>query len=71
MELAKIKKEEIKGFDIQRLRELEGEIRRELAMLRMDLYSEQRQHAGKAKSLKKNLARVLTHRKVLSRNQAK
>lgn len=71
MELAKIKKEEIKGFDIQRLRELEGEIRRELAMLRMDLYSDQRQHAGKAKSLKKNLARVLTHRKVLSRNQAK
>lgn len=60
MDLLKLTIEDIRGFDLAKSKEVEKEIRREQALLRMDVYG-----AGKASkklALKKNLARVLTVR---------
>lgn len=67
MDVAKLAKAEIKEFDIQGLREAEIDVRRELAMMRMDLYGDKRQTASKVTSLKKSLARILTCRSVLNK----
>jgi len=60
MELNKIDKAEIKSYDPAKLGEVEDAIRKELANLRMEIYTEKGKNAGKMRSLKKNLARVLT-----------
>ncbi|MEZ4740926.1 MAG: 50S ribosomal protein L29 [Bdellovibrionota bacterium] len=60
MELQKLSIADITGYDMARLVEVENEIRRELAMQRMDVYAAQGQFAAKKKALKRNLARVLT-----------
>ena len=71
MDVASISKEELKNFDLVKLRETESDIRRELALLRMDLYGDKRQMGSKVISLKKSLARVLTFRTVLLQSQSK
>ncbi|MBM4251171.1 MAG: 50S ribosomal protein L29 [Deltaproteobacteria bacterium] len=60
MELHKLKKEELKGFDAAKLREAEKDIRSQLHDIRMDIYSGPGKHTGKVRALRKNLARVLT-----------
>jgi len=60
MENQKITMAEIAGFQPAKLKEVENEIRRELANIRMDLYTAKSSHRGKIIKLKKNLARVLT-----------
>ncbi|MEN9835878.1 MAG: Ribosomal protein, partial [Pseudomonadota bacterium] len=60
MELHKVKKEELKGFDAGKLRETEKDIRRQLHDIRMDIYSGPGKHTGKIRGLRRTLARVLT-----------
>lgn len=60
MELEKLSKEEIKALGGDKLRETEISLRNELVTLRMNIYAEKGKNAGKARKLKKNLARVLT-----------
>lgn len=60
MDLHKLKNEEIKTYDVARLREREVEVRRELAKIRMDIYTPKAQQGAKVRGLKKVLARLLT-----------
>ena len=60
MEVKVLSAEEIRGFDVGRRKELETELRRNMADLRMDIYSPANANATKIKTLKRNLARVLT-----------
>ena len=60
MDLHKLSTDEVRGWEPARLQEVEGEIRLELAKLRMDIYTAQAQHSGQIRGLKKSLARVLT-----------
>ena len=60
MELHKLKKEELKGYDAAKLRETEKDIRRQLHEVRMDIYSGPGKHTGKIRGLRRSLARVLT-----------
>lgn len=71
MDVASISKEEIRNFDLPKLKEVESDIRRELALLRMDLYGDKRQMSSKVRGLKKSLARVMTFRTALVRSQPK
>lgn len=64
MDYEKLSMEEVRGFDLAKLKEVETQIRREQALLRMDIYATQK--GAKAKSLKKGLARVLTMRTALN-----
>jgi ribosomal protein L29 len=68
MEVKIINAEEIRGFDVGRRKELETELRRNMAELRMDIYSPANSNATKIKTLKKNLARLNT---VKTEEQAK
>jgi ribosomal protein L29 len=60
MDLLKLTTEEIRGLDLSKSKEVEKEIRREQALLRMDVYGTG--NASKKKSLKRSLARILTVR---------
>lgn len=60
MELHKLTTDDIRGFDAAKLRETEKDVRREMANLRMDIYTAKSQHTGKIRGLKKALARLLT-----------
>ena len=68
MEVKILNAEEIRGFDVSRRKELETELRRNMAELRMDIYSPANANASKIKTLKRNLARLLT---VKTEEQAK
>lgn len=58
MELHKLKIDEIRAMTADRLKESEGELRRELALLKMDIATPGANKLGIKKGLKKNLARV-------------
>ena len=60
MDLLKLTTDEIRGFDLKKSVEVEKDIRKEQAMLRMDVYGTGK--AAKKRALKKQLARVLTVR---------
>jgi len=62
MDLHKLTFEDINAYEAPRLFEVEKEIRQEMAMIGMDVYSAQGQFSAKKVGLKKNLARVLTVR---------
>ena len=65
--IEKLRNDEIKALDKQRLGEVEVDLRREMTMIRMDVFSEKGKHVGKQRRLKKALARVLTERNTRSR----
>lgn len=65
MDLLKLTTEEIRGLDSAKLKEVEKDIRREQALLRMDVYATGT--ASKKKALKRNLARVLTVRNTVNK----
>ncbi len=69
MEFEKLKKDELKVLSDAQAEETELGIRQELAKLRMDIFSEKGKHTGKVRSLKKNLASILTFKS--ERKQAK
>ena len=58
----KIKMDEIKGNDLTKLNEMINDTRRELFDLRMDIFKTSTSTSGQKKSIKKNLARLLTAR---------
>lgn len=60
MDLMQIKKDEIKTYSLDKLRELEVSIREEMAMSRMSVFSDQKEKLKKKRALKKSLAQVLT-----------
>lgn len=62
MELHQLTAEEIRGFDSAKINETEGDIRRALVTIRMDIYTAKNQHTSKIRGLKKSLARVMTVR---------
>ncbi len=61
MELEKLTKDDIWGFSAERLKEVQGDIRKELAMARMQIFNKEGKVPSAAKKkMKKNLARILT-----------
>lgn len=68
MELEKISRDEISNYDLNRLRELETDIRRELAMSKLHIFDEKKMKSSKVIGLRKNLARVLTYRNMKKSN---
>ncbi len=60
MDLTKTSLGDIQGFDKAKSVEVERQIRKELALLKMDVYGART--AGKTRGLRKTLARVLTVR---------
>ena len=69
MDIEKLKYSELENFDLQKICELDTQIRQELLKLRLDVYAEKGKHSSKAKNLKKQLARVLTAKTKLSSKQ--
>jgi ribosomal protein L29 len=62
MDLHKMKSEEIRGFDAKRSAEVEGQVRRALLDVRMDIYNPAARGSAKIRGLKRTLARILTLR---------
>lgn len=60
MDIKEITSDELRGFEVPRLREYETEVRTELNEIKMDIYQASSAHTGSRRLLKKNLARVLT-----------
>ena len=67
MDYLNIKTGELRSLDAAGLRTAENYIRKEMANLRMDIYSASALSSGKNKKLKKSLARVLTVKSELLR----
>jgi ribosomal protein L29 len=59
-ELHQLKAEDLRAYDAAGLRETEGEIRKALVGIRMDIYTAKSAHAAKIKGLRRSLARLLT-----------
>jgi ribosomal protein L29 len=66
MDNTKITKEEIKGMSQTKLTNLEGELRKEIANLKVSGYMAAAVNTGRVGKLKKNLARVLTFAKTVT-----
>ncbi|MDD9951635.1 MAG: hypothetical protein OXT67_08740 [Zetaproteobacteria bacterium] len=60
MDLMQIKKDELKTFSLEKLRELEVSVREEMAMSRMSIFADQKEKLKKKRALRKTLAQVLT-----------
>lgn len=59
-DLHKITSAEFRGFDANKLRETQTDIAKEMAKIRMDIYTARNQHTAKIRGLRKTLARLLT-----------
>jgi ribosomal protein L29 len=62
MELHKLEVHEIRSWEKDRMAEAENDIRKQIANLRMDVYTSKAQQSSKTRGLKKSLARILTIR---------
>lgn len=62
MDYLNVTTEELRGIDTKELLAAEKDVRKQLAELRMDIYTAPTVNSGKARKLKKTLARVLTVR---------
>lgn len=62
MDFEKVTLDDIRAYDVGKSVEAEKEVRKELALMRMDVYQDRARMVGKKKKLKKLLARVLTLR---------
>ncbi|MFW7378069.1 MAG: 50S ribosomal protein L29 [Oligoflexus sp.] len=60
MDYLSIKSDELRGVDANELKSAEREVRKQLAELRMDVYTASAVNSGKSRRLKKTLARILT-----------
>ncbi len=60
MDYLKLTADELRSKDLGELRTAAGEIQKQLATIRMDVYTPAAVGVGKIKRLKKSLARVLT-----------
>ncbi len=61
MDLHKISMADIKGMEQARLKELEGEVRKEVALSRMDITGSDPARGSKVRGFKKSLARIKTY----------
>ncbi len=74
MDYLKLSAKELKNSEAEDLKVAEGDIRKQLAELRMDIYTASAANLAKKKKLKKSLARILTVKnetKVVEQQQAK
>lgn len=60
MDILKLTTDDIRKLDNAGMREVQDEIRKQLAQIRMDIYSAPTVNTGKVRHLKKSLARVMT-----------
>lgn len=60
MDYLSIKTDELRGVEANELKSAEREVRKQLAELRMDVYTASAVNSGKSRRLKKTLARILT-----------
>ena len=60
MDLAKVHIDEIRGFEGQRIKQVEEDIRKEILDIRMDINTVDVKKSQKVKYLKRSLARVKT-----------
>jgi ribosomal protein L29 len=60
MDYLNVTTDEIRGVEAKDLTASEKEVRKQLAELRMDVYSASALNSGKARKLKRTLARILT-----------
>ena len=60
MDILKLTTEEIRGFAATQMNDVEVDIRKQLAEIKMDVYASPAVHTGNVRKLKKSLARVLT-----------
>ena len=60
MDYLKVTTEELRGVEASDLKAAEREVRKQLADLRMDVYTASAVNSGKSSRLKKTLARILT-----------
>ena len=60
MELAKLKIDDIRGYETARLKQVEDELHEEMLKMRMDVFSTGAKNVGKIRGLRKSLARVKT-----------
>ena len=60
MDLNKLKLEDMRLFEIARMKEVEEDLRKAITMNRMDIYSEQNKKLPELKRLKRTLARLMT-----------
>lgn len=60
MDYLKVTTEELRGVEASDLKVAEREVRKQLADLRMDVYTASAVNSGKSSRLKKTLARILT-----------
>ena len=68
MDVDKLTKEEIKSFNLSRLKEAEAEIRRSMVMHRMQILSDDKSRTARPRVLRRNLARILTYRQQSQKN---
>ena len=60
MDYFKLKADELRSKDLGELQVAAHEVRKSLALIRMDIYTAAAVNTGKVKKLKKSLARILT-----------
>lgn len=60
MDLKKIKIDTFRSYDLEKLESVSQDLRKELASLKMDIFTQGSKKAGDLSKLKKNLARSLT-----------
>ena len=60
MDILEIKMSDINSSDPAQLKDIEKDVRKQLAEVRLDVYTNPASFTGKIRKLKKTLARVLT-----------
>jgi len=60
MDFKKIKMDTLRSYDLAKLKSVSQDLRKELASLKMDIFTQGSKKAGDLSKLKKNLARSLT-----------
>ena len=60
MDVLKVKTEELRTADAKDLRSAEGDVRKQLTELKMDIYSATANNVGTVRKLRKTLARIKT-----------
>lgn len=71
MDLKKMKMDTLRSYDLDRLDSVSKDLRKELASLKMDIFTEKSKKSGSLLKLKRNLARSLTLIGEKKRNEGK
>lgn len=70
MKAQELTKDEIKGFNARQLREAEDELRREIAMMRMNALKQSTRPLKQMRQMKKNIARIKTYASQLAHKES-